>query len=179
MITFVTGNRNKAEEAAEFFKGITEINHVSFDAVEPQSDNCGDVARAKAEQAYDALKIPVIADDTGFFIESLNGFPGVYASYVLDTIGISGILHLLDKCSSRKAYFITALAYSDDLGTRVFYGRVDGIISEFPRGDKGFGYDPIFEVDGRTFAEMDIDEKNTMSHRAKALSAFRDWYIKK
>ena len=80
MITVVTGNKNKAAEVAAFFHGITEVSHISFDCIEPQSDDIAEIARAKAEQAYAALKMPLIVDDTGLFIETLSGFPGPYAA---------------------------------------------------------------------------------------------------
>ena len=82
MITVVTGNKNKAAEVAAFFKGITEVDHISFDAVEPQSESVEEIARSKAGQAFAALKRPLIVDDTGLFIKALNGFPGPYAAYV-------------------------------------------------------------------------------------------------
>ena len=77
MITVVTGNKNKAAEVAAFFDGIAEVSHISFDCIEPQSDSITEIAKAKAEQAYAALKIPLIVDDTGLFIEALAGFPGI------------------------------------------------------------------------------------------------------
>ena len=177
MITVVTGNKNKAAEVAAFFHGITEVSHISFECIEPQSEDIAEIARAKAEQAYAALKIPLIVDDTGFFIEALSGFPGPYAAYVQDTLGNAGILHLMEGVKDRCAYFATSIAYVDETGIRTFEGRVEGEITDAPRGTDGFGYDPIFSVLGRTLAEMDMHEKNTLSHRARALIAFREWYI--
>ena len=177
MITVVTGNKNKAAEVAAFFSGITEVAHIAFDCVEPQAEDIAEIARAKAEQAYAALKIPLIVDDTGLFIEELSGFPGPYAAYVQDTLGNNGILRLMEGAAGRRAYFATSIAYIDESGIETFKGRVDGEITGAPRGTDGFGYDPIFSVQGRTLAEMDMNEKNTLSHRARALTAFRDWYI--
>jgi len=93
---------------------------------------------------------------------------------VQNTIGNAGILKLMDGVSARGAHFETAIAYADQDGIRVFRGRIDGtIVSE--RGDKGFGYDPIFEWKGRTLAELPVDEKSGISHRARALAALREW----
>ncbi|HJJ92952.1 MAG TPA: non-canonical purine NTP pyrophosphatase, partial [Methanocorpusculum sp.] len=92
MITVVTGNKGKAAEVAAFFDGIVEVTHTPFEAVEPQAENIADIAREKARQAYVALGVPLIVDDTGLFIEALAGFPGPYAAYVQDTIGNEGIL---------------------------------------------------------------------------------------
>lgn len=177
MITVVTGNKNKAAEVAAFFSGITEVTHQEFEAVEPQSDSISEIAKEKARQAYEVLQRSLIVDDTGFFIEELNGFPGPYASYVQDTIGNSGILKLMSGAVNRRAYFATAVAYADETGIYVFEGRVDGEITESEQGCEGFGYDPIFSIKGRTLAEMNLAEKNALSHRGRALTAFRDWYL--
>jgi XTP/dITP diphosphohydrolase len=115
-------------------------------------------------------------DDTAFSVKALRGFPGPYAAYVLDAIGYQGILRLLEGVEERSASFETAIAYADRAGIRIFRGLIDGVITRAPRGREGFGYDPIFEVDGKTMAEMPIDEKNRISHRARALSAFGEWW---
>jgi len=177
VITVVTGNKNKAAEVAAFFKGIAEVEHVVYDTVEPQSESLEEIARAKAEQAYEALARPLIVDDTGLFIEVLGGFPGPFAAYVQDTIGNPGILRLMENESDRRAYFSTVICYRDAEVCKTFTGRVDGEIAEFARGTSGFGYDPVFSVNGRTLAEMDMAEKNTLSHRARALQMFREWYV--
>lgn len=177
MITVVTSNPNKAAEVAAFFAGITAVTHVAFEAAEPQSDSIAEIARAKAAQAYAALQRPLIIDDTGFFIEELNGFPGAYAAYVQDTIGNSGVLRLMKGVANRRAYFSTVIAYADESGIRTFEGRVGGEITEAPRGEGGFGYDPIFSVGEKTLSEMSMKEKNMISHRARALAKFRAWYL--
>lgn len=176
MITVVTGNKNKAAEVAAFFSGIAEVAHVAFDCIEPQADTVEEIARAKAEQAYAALEVPLIVDDTGLFINSLGGFPGPYAAYVQDTIGNAGVLRLMQGAEDRRAHFATAVAYADGGEIQVFSGTVAGEITSAERGTEGFGYDPIFSVNGRTLAEMSMEEKNNLSHRARALAAFRDWY---
>ena len=92
------------------------------------------------------LKTPLIVDDTGFSIDALNGFPGPYAAYVLNTIGNTGILKLMEGVTDRRARFTTAIAYADEQGIQVFTGTIEGRITTSPRGSGGFGYDPIFEV---------------------------------
>lgn len=134
----------------------------------------GEIAREKARYAYERLCRPLIVDDTGFCIAALSGFPGPYAAYVLDTIGLAGILRLMEGKQDRSACFETAIAFADADGIEVFRGRIDGRIVE-PRGDGGFGYDPIFEVGDRTLAEMPLAEKSAISHRGRALAAFREW----
>jgi XTP/dITP diphosphohydrolase len=172
----VTSNPNKAREVAAFFEGIMEVEHVTLECPEFRDDDVGAIATEKARYAYAQLHAPLIVDDTGFSVIALKGFPGPYAAYVLETIGMEGILKLMDGVRDRRAYFETAIAYAAEDGIRVFRGRVEGTIVE-PRGTEGFGYDPIFEVGGRTFAEIPLAEKGRISHRGRALAAFRDWVV--
>ena len=176
-IAVVTGNANKAVEIAAFFGGTIEIMHVALDIPEHRSNGVGEIAREKARYAYDRLHVPLIVDDTAFEIDALNGFPGPYAAYVLGAIGNAGILKLMDGVADRAARFTTAIAFADEQGPRVFSGTINGTIVYTPRGTGGFGYDPIFEVNGRTLAELTLDEKSAMSHRARALITFRDWFL--
>jgi XTP/dITP diphosphohydrolase len=137
----------------------------------------GEIARGKAGYAYEQLKTPLIVDDTGFFIDALNGFPGPYAAYILNTIGNSGILKLMEGQKDRNARFITAIAFADKNGVRVFKGTIEGRIAHAARGERGFGYDPIFETGDKTLAEIPLEEKSRISHRARALAAFLDWFL--
>jgi len=152
------------------------------DVPELQADDVAAIAAEGARWAAEKWDLPVLVEDTGLFIEALGGFPGPYASYVLRTIGLEGVLKLLEGVQDRGAYFRTALAFCDGAGSEpvVFTGEARGLISERPRGSGGFGYDPIFVPEGgggRTFAEMSRSEKNALSHRAKAFRAFSEWYL--
>ncbi len=173
----VTGNVHKAAEVAAFFRGTADIDHVSLDLPEHRSDNVEEIARGKAHYAFQTLKAPCIVDDTGLFIDALNGFPGPYAAYTLNSIGNAGILKLMDGVTDRNARFITAIAYADSRGIQVFRGTIEGCITTAPRGDGGFGYDPIFETGEKTLAEIPLEEKSHTSHRARALAAFHDWFV--
>jgi XTP/dITP diphosphohydrolase len=175
-IALVTTNVHKAREVAAFFAGIMDITHIPLDCPEYRDDDVGEIARKKAHYAYKELGIPLIADDTAFVIPALNGFPGPYAAYVHRTIGNEGILRLMDGKSDPAAWFETAIACAYPGGIRIFRGRLDGTVVP-ARGTGGFGYDPIFEHDGRTLAEYPLREKSVISHRARALSAFRDWIL--
>jgi len=172
----VTGNANKAAEVAAFFKGSAEVIHVSLDLPEYRSDDVGEIARGKAQYAYEQLKTPVMVDDTGFFIDTLKGFPGPYAAYVLHSIGNTGILKLMEGIPDRKARFTTAIAFVDEQGIHVYKGTIEGRITSAPLGNAGFGYDPIFDVGGQTLAEISLDAKSRISHRARALTAFHTWF---
>jgi len=178
-LTIVTSNANKAAEVAAFFKGALDVTHMALEIPEHRSDDVGEIAKGKAQYAYDHLRTPLIVDDTGFSIDALNGFPGPYAAYVLHTLGNTGILKLMDGVKNRNAHFTTAIAYADNAGIRVFTGTIHGSITTSPQGNNGFGYDPIVDIDGRTLAEMSLEEKSVMSHRARALAAFRDWFLEK
>lgn len=177
-ITFVTSNVHKAEEAAGILYGLAEVEHVALECPEVRDESVAEVAKGKAAFAYATLNRPVITDDTGFFVQALNGFPGSCAAYVQKTIGNSGILTLLaaHPDNDKSAWFETGIAYADSNGVRVFVGKIEGKVV-LPRGDRGFGYDPIFEVRGRTLAEMSPEEKNQVSHRSQGLLALRDWLI--
>jgi XTP/dITP diphosphohydrolase len=173
-VTFVTSNVHKAREAAGILSGLADVTHIDLECPEIRNESVAVVAQGKAEYAYATLKCPVICDDTGFFVSALNGFPGSCAAYVQKTIGNQGILRLLEGKADRSAWFETGIAYADSEGVRVFVGRIDGIIVD-PKGAGGFGYDPIFAVDGRTLAEMSAEEKNRVSHRSRGLLALRTW----
>jgi XTP/dITP diphosphohydrolase len=177
-LAVVTSNPNKAREVAAFFRGNPEVEHLNIECPEFRHSDVGEIARGKAKFAYEHLKRPLMVDDTAFCVRALKGFPGPYAAYVLDTIGYRGILRLLDGVEERAASFETAIAYADEKGIRVFRGVIEGVVTRSPRGREGFGYDPIFEVDGRTLAELSLDEKSRVSHRARALSAFAGWWRK-
>jgi XTP/dITP diphosphohydrolase len=173
----VTSNAGKAAEVAAYFNGLLEVDHVALEVPEHRSSDVAEIARIKAHYAYSQLNTPLIVDDTGFFIDALNGFPGTYAAFVLHSIGNAGILKLMEGIPDRTARFTTGIAYADEHGIQVFTGTLEGRIAKNPRGNNGFGYDPIFEVGRRTLAEISIEEKSRISHRAGALSAFHDWFI--
>jgi XTP/dITP diphosphohydrolase len=177
-IAMVTSNINKAKEVEAFFNNELEVNHVKLDMPEIRSDDIGLIAKGKAGFAYDHLHTPLIVDDTEFSIDSLNGFPGPYAAYVLHTIGNAGILKLMECKTDRHASFTTAIAFANEKGIKVFKGSISGRITRSPRGCGGFGYDAIFEMDERTLAELSFEEKSRISHRAQALTAFHDWLMR-
>jgi len=177
-LTMVTSNINKAREVSEFFGDVLDVTHVSLEIPEIRSDDVEVISRQKAQYAYDQLLTPLIVDDTSFFIDALKGFPGPYAAYVLDSIGNTGILKLMKDVENRNAHFTTVIAFADENGIRHFSGTIYGRIITFPRGNGGFGYDPIFEVDGQTLAELPLEEKSRISHRGLALTSFREWFLK-
>jgi XTP/dITP diphosphohydrolase len=176
-ITMVTSNAGKAAEVAAFFGGSLEVDHIALEVPEYRLNDIAEIARGKARFAYRQLKTPLIVDDTGFFIDALAGFPGPYAAYVLNSVGNAGILKLMEGIIDRNARFTTGIAYADERNIHVFTGTLEGKIALYPRGNNGFGYDRIFEKGEKTLAELSIEEKSRISHRALALSSFHDWFI--
>lgn len=132
-------------------------------------------ALLKARAVVKATGIAALADDTGLEVRALGGAPGVRTARFAGPEAtyrdnVSHLLKVLAGHDDRAATFRTAVALVDEMGSVVTVeGRLEGRIAETPRGDGGFGYDPVFEVDGRTLAEISEEEKNHMSHRARAL----------
>ncbi len=174
---FVSSNINKYHEAKNILdcSGIN-LGFLKSDLEEIQSNSLHDIALNKARDAFSKFKKPIIIEDDGLFIDSLEGFPGPYSSYIFKTIGNKGILNLLKN--NRKAKFISIITYCDKTILESFDGKLNGKISRIQKG-KGWGYDPIFVPNNskKTFAEMNV--KNELSHRYKALRKFSKWYLHK
>ncbi len=179
VLWLVTGNRHKLEEAREALRGYpVDLRAADLEKFEVQADSVEEVALTAARFAYAALRRPVVVDDTSLEIRALNGFPGVYANYVYRTIGLRGVLKLLEGVDDRRACFKTAVAAIVPPWEKVFIGTTCGVIVEEPRGGRGFGYDPIFapeEGGGKTYAEMSLEEKTRVSHRGKAFRMLGEW----
>ncbi|AGK61093.1 dITPase [Archaeoglobus sulfaticallidus PM70-1] len=169
---FITSNKGKFDEAYEIGKKYGfEIEWRKEKYEEFQGDSLEEIAYKSALALVNKIKEPFFIEDSGLFINALNGFPGPYSSYVFKTIGNDGILRLMEGVENRKAKFIAVIAYFDGSRVRIFNGEVEGEISREKRGDKGFGYDPVFLYGDKTFAELG-EEKNEVSHRRRALERF-------
>ena len=176
-LAFVTSNPGKIEEARKYFEPLgVEVYQLRFPYPEIQADTLEEVAEYGVKWLAERIDGPFFLDDSGLFINALKGFPGVYSAYVYKTLGIDGILKLLEGVDDRSAYFKSVVAYWDG-ELHLFKGRVDGEIIREKRGSGGFGFDPVFRPSGfeRTFAEMTTEEKNEISHRGRALKAFAEW----
>ena len=134
----------------------------------------------KATAVAAATGMPAIADDTGLEVEALGGGPGVYTARFAGpgATYADNVARLLDELSgveNRAARFRTVIALAEPAGSVIVVeGVLEGAITNRPRGRGGFGYDPVFEIDGRTLAEIPTAEKNRISHRARALHALAD-----
>jgi XTP/dITP diphosphohydrolase len=177
VLYFATSNRHKFSEADKILAryGI-EIKHFPFEYREIRSDSIDEVAMDAVNAAYKKIKKPVFVEDSGLFIDSLNGFPGTYSAWVLKKIGNEGILKLMQNETRRTAEFKCCVAYRNGNVVRLFRGKCKGTIAKNISGNSGFGYDPIFIPSGysATFAEK-IELKTKLSHRYKALKALANY----
>jgi len=172
MLTFVTSNPDKFREAERILKGFgVNIRHAKLSYPEVRGDDPADIAADSVKRLKAKIRPPFFVEDTGLFLEALNGFPGPYAAWALRKIGLAGLLRLMEGVKDRRAAFRTAVALFDGKRVFVFNGEAKGSIAFQQNGDGGFGYDPIFIPKGsrKTFAEMSDEEKNAISHRRKAL----------
>lgn len=178
-IYFATTNQNKFKEAEKiFFKYGLKLEHLKLKTIEIQSGSLKKIALNSLNQVLSKHRLPVFVEDAGLFIKALNGFPGPYSSYVFKTIGFKGILKLMKNVQNREACFLSVVAFGNrELKPKVFTGKVCGKITLKAKGLSGFGFDPIFQPKNfkKTFAEMDIEEKNRYSHRARAIKKLVNW----
>ena len=168
---FITGNKGKFKEAKEKLGYLDiELIQKKIEYPEIQASDLKEIALFGINYCSERLKSPFFLEDSGLFIEELNSFPGPYSRYVQDTIGNEGILKLLLGVTNRSAHFKSIVGLYKD-GPHLFEGISRGTITNEMKGHNGFGYDPIFipKENSRTFGEMTTQEKNTFSHRGKAL----------
>jgi XTP/dITP diphosphohydrolase len=181
-----TGNPGKVEELRTLLADLS-VELVPGSSLEAPPDVVEDAdtlagnARKKAEAYRAAAGLPALADDTGLEVAALDGRPGVRTARFAGPDATPDdnkrkLLDVLDGVDDRRARFRTVVALVDDTGqAHTFEGVCEGTITLAPRGDGGFGYDPLFRPDGHdeTFAEMPPAAKNEISHRRKALDALR------
>ena len=174
---FVSSNTHKFTEAERILSNLgLDISLFKTTLEEIQSNSLNEIAIRKALDAYSKVQKPVIIEDDGLFIDSLNGFPGPYSSYAYDTIGNKGIMSLLEKIESRNAKFVAIIAYCngvDDI--QLFESSIPGKIS-LSIEEGGWGYDPIFIPDGESKTFANISDKDKFSHRSASLKKFSDWF---
>lgn len=176
LFTVYTSNGGKVREIRALLSPLGyRVAWAKGNLPEVQADRLEEVAFSKL-MAVPKAKGFVMVEDSGLFVPSLGGFPGVYSAFVLRTIGLEGLLRLVEG-RGRAAHFQTVIGMREGTHAHFFHGRVEGQLAEAPRGNEGFGFDPIFVPDGddpRTFAERSPQEKNRLSHRGRALQALVD-----
>ncbi|WP_276389872.1 non-canonical purine NTP diphosphatase [Eudoraea chungangensis] len=188
-LVFATQNRNKIKEVKLLLP--SEINIISLaelhchEDIPETADTLDGNAQLKAEFVWNKYALGSFADDTGLLIDALNGAPGVYSAryaglQATADDNIDKVLHKMKNKSNRAARFITSIALNLDGSTHFFKGIIEGQISKERMGKKGFGYDPIFIPKGyqKSFAQMTPEEKNSISHRGRALE-YLNTYLRK
>lgn len=188
-LIFATHNQHKTEEAKEIAGAVIQIKNLKdigcIEEIPETADTLQGNALQKAQYVQEHFHVNCFADDTGLEVEALDGRPGVFSAryageHCTYQDNVDKLLREMAGKNNRKACFKTVIALILDNKEYLFEGRVDGVIIENQKGTSGFGYDPVFLPDGfdRTFAEMTDEEKNSISHRGRAMRKMMD-FLKK
>ena len=185
-LIFATSNQNKVLEIQKILpkkfniKSLKDLNY--FEDVPENETTIEGNAIFKSKYIYEKFNINVFADDTGLEVEALNGEPGVHSARYAGTTrnsekNIKKLLKNLKNIKNRNARFKTVIALIIDNKLHIFSGIVEGYILDSPKGNNGFGYDPIFCPNGfdKSFAELTLKEKNLISHRSLAMKKLIDF----
>lgn len=190
-IVLASRNEHKIEELIQTLEPLgiklrSALDFPNLKEVEEDKLTLEGNALKKARYVYEETGLPALADDTGLEVDALDGRPGVFsARYAGEGSSYqNNVEKLLDELAGvaikdRGAQFRTVVALVSDQGTHSFEGICRGVILSKSRGDKGFGYDPVFQPEGysETFAEMDVDFKNRISHRGRAIQKLLNWLM--
>ena len=182
-IIFASHNKDKEKEVKNILNDVdivTLSNLNDHDDVEENGNTLEENAFIKAEYYFKKYHMPVISDDTGLFVETLDGAPGIHSARYSGEgatykSNCEKLLKELEGKENRNAHFICSICYINEEGkVKYFNGKVNGEITLKAMTEEGFGYDPIFYVPekGKTMAEMTKEEKNSLSHRKLALEKF-------
>lgn len=186
-LVFATNNKNKIYEVSRLVEGkikLLSLADIHCDVELPEtSATIEGNALQKAKYVFDHFKMDCFADDTGLEIEGLDERPGVISARYAGEgrsaeDNMDKVLEEMKGMSDRKAVFRTVIALIIGGKQHLFEGKVEGVILKEKKGGKGFGYDPIFSPQGqggRSFAEMPVEEKNIISHRALAVQKLVDY----
>ncbi|NER10996.1 XTP/dITP diphosphohydrolase [Muriicola jejuensis] len=180
-LVFATHNLNKVREIQAVLPPHITLRTLEDigcrEEIPETADTLEGNALLKATHVLKHYGMPCFADDTGLEVDALGGSPGVFSARYAglpknDSKNVEKLLKDLQGQPNRKARFTTVIALCTHEESRLFMGEVEGVITEFPRGNKGFGYDPVFQPEGygETFAELSLPEKNRISHRARAFA---------
>ncbi|CAD5111662.1 unnamed protein product [Dimorphilus gyrociliatus] len=179
-ITLVTGNANKLKEIIKILGSDfpRQIISKDIDLLEIQGSP-DEVATAKCKEAAKVINGPVLVEDTALCMKSLNDLPGVYIKWFLKALTAENLHKLLAGFEDKSTYALCTFAYCEKDGeeVKIFRGKTPGMIVE-ARGPRQFGWDPCFLPDGfdKTYAELDSDVKNSISHRRRALEELKAYF---
>lgn len=179
-LVFSTNNEHKLEEVraklSKYYQIISLKDLGDNTDVSETGNTLEENAMIKANYLWDTYHLNCFADDTGLEVEALDNAPGVYSARYAgeqksSEDNVVKLLKELEGKENRRARFRTVIALIMDGKRYLFQGTVEGIITTSPKGTSGFGYDPVFQPDGydKTFAELTLEDKNSISHRAKAV----------
>jgi len=185
-LLFATSNKYKVLEIKKVLPkefNIKSLDDIGFCEEIPENENTIEGnAIFKANYMYKKYNLNVFADDTGLEVDSLNGKPGVHSARYAGISknsrdNINKLLKKLKNKKNRKARFKTVIALILNSKIHTFEGVVEGIITKKPKGENGFGYDPVFIPHGytKTFGELSLEEKNSISHRSLAMNKLIDF----
>lgn len=177
-ITLVTGNKNKLKEFQEILNNFP-IENQKIDLEEIQSLSLDEISAYKAKKAFEIIKTPVLVEDTGFFLEELNGLPGPFIKFFEEKLGNEASIKLLANSKNRNAKQICCVAFYDGKKLIIENGEMHGTITNELKQGEGFGFDFCFIPNGysKTFSELGLDEKNKISARKNAIEKFKQSYI--
>ncbi|KAK0626679.1 inosine triphosphate pyrophosphatase-like protein [Immersiella caudata] len=178
IVNFITGNANKLSEVKAILEPAIQVESKKLDLLEIQG-TLEEVTLDKCRRAADLVQGPVLVEDTCLCFNALNGLPGPYIKWFLESIGHDGLNNLLAAYEDKSAKAVCTFGYSPGPGHEpiLFQGITGGKIVP-ARGPTNFGWDPIFEYDGKTYAEMEKSEKNKISHRGRALTKLQEWFAR-
>ena len=182
-IVFVTHNKGKIASAKRELKNV-DFKIFEYDLDEPRSDDIKYISKYKVMEAYEIVKKPCISLDSGFWIDELDGFPRAFVNFTLDTIGINGILKLMEQIENRSCRFTECLSYYDGKNIYQFMGKHEGTLTKEILGNdstkKWSDLWYIFKPEGyeKTLAQMtDIERENRVKYNSvSAFTEFSKWY---
>lgn len=187
-ILIATHNQHKKEEIQQIlgdrFKVTSLTDYDLHEEIVEDGSTFHENALIKAQYCFEKTGKPSLGDDSGLVVDALDGRPGIYSARYAGNHdfakNMAKVLEELEGEENRKAYFVTVMCLVDASGVNYFEGRVYGNLTGEIRGEKGFGYDPVFIPNDHdiTFAEMTAEDKNKISHRKQAIEKFLDFMEK-
>jgi|TARA_B100001971_G_C18160955_1_gene521330 XTP/dITP diphosphohydrolase len=178
-LTLITSNHGKLKELKGYLEPEITIDHISTPYTEMRSDDPEEITKLAAKQNAEKLKKPVIVEDSGLFIGSLNDFPGTCSAYIHKRIGLKGILSLMQGIDDRTCFYKSAVGYCEPGKEPLsFLGEEKGKIALEEKGSSGFGHDPIFipENSEKTYGEMGEEFKK---FRKIAVNKLKEYLLNK
>lgn len=173
-ITFITGNIGKVEEVSRYL-GMN-LEHQKIDLDEIQSLDLEEIVKDKAKRAFEKLKSPVLVEDVSFVFHSLGKLPGPFIKWFEKELDNEGLCRIVDG-KDRSCTATVCYGFCDGVDVKIFSGSMKGVVANNPRGDRSFGWAPIFVPEGydKSYAELTNEEQSEIAMRNKALKKFREF----